>query len=491
MSKNKVVFYDFDEYRLDLMNGELLKNGSPIPLTQKSFEILQILIENRSQIFKKKELLNSIWGDCFVEEATLTQHIYMLRKGLRENGKNYIETIPKNGYRFSGEVKEIQFEEEIPSTETNLSMPASINSEKHMPKRRFSRSFIAAGILVFVSFCSLFYYLKADFSKTIPNSPAQSVQTNYTKNVEAHQAYLMGLYHWDSRTEESLKKAISYFQKAIEKDPDFALAYADLADTYALIGQSGMDFVPKDKALSQARRFAEKALLLNPKCSEAMTSLAIIEAEENRVESGLQILKKAIEMNPKNPFPHQRIAWLYAANGQIEKAVEEMSLAQRLSPQSRSINLSLASLLNLARSPDEAMIFSRRLLELDENNIAARLRLAESLEQLKLYDDALSELRIILTADRQHNEALVIASRIYAKNRQGDEARKTLKRILPQAKTGNLEYQIALTYNALGNTEEALRWLKQSVEKNRNASIFIQNDYNLDALRKTSGFDKI
>jgi DNA-binding winged helix-turn-helix (wHTH) protein/TolB-like protein/Tfp pilus assembly protein PilF len=107
-SATKTHFFDFGIFRLDPVNRELLKDGEHIALTQKSFEILYFLIKNRGKMLKKDEILHVVWTESYVEEANLAQHIYMIRKVLKDNGDktNYIETIPKYGYRFVGEVKE-------------------------------------------------------------------------------------------------------------------------------------------------------------------------------------------------------------------------------------------------------------------------------------------------------------------------------------------------------------------------------------------------
>ncbi|NNF00668.1 MAG: hypothetical protein HKN25_16755 [Pyrinomonadaceae bacterium] len=109
MSKKNVSCFKFNEFIFDIKNCQLIRDGSPIPLTQKSFEILQFLLTNRGRIVKKEEFLETLWEGSYVEEANLTQHIYMLRKALKQNGGEnvYIETIPKNGYRFVAEVKEL------------------------------------------------------------------------------------------------------------------------------------------------------------------------------------------------------------------------------------------------------------------------------------------------------------------------------------------------------------------------------------------------
>ncbi len=107
-SVTKFHYVDFGIFRLDLTNRELLKDGEHIALTQKSFEILDFLIQHRGRMLKKEEILDAVWAENYVEEANLAQHIYMVRKVLKDNGDDftYIETIPKYGYRFVGEITE-------------------------------------------------------------------------------------------------------------------------------------------------------------------------------------------------------------------------------------------------------------------------------------------------------------------------------------------------------------------------------------------------
>jgi len=109
MSERQVQCYKFNDFFLDIKNCQLLRGNLPVSLTQKSFDILRFLVENNGRILKKEEFLESLWQGSYVEEANLTQHIYMLRKALKQNKADqiYIETIPKNGYRFIADVKEL------------------------------------------------------------------------------------------------------------------------------------------------------------------------------------------------------------------------------------------------------------------------------------------------------------------------------------------------------------------------------------------------
>ena len=109
MCNSDVVYYDFDNFRLDVERQKLLKNGEPVLLTHKAFQTLQILVQNFGQTVKKEDIYNELWTDSFVEDANLTQYIYLLRKTLDKNpaGVSYIETVARRGYVFTAEVKKV------------------------------------------------------------------------------------------------------------------------------------------------------------------------------------------------------------------------------------------------------------------------------------------------------------------------------------------------------------------------------------------------
>ena len=109
MSNSDVVYYDFDNFRLDVQKQKLLKNGEPVLLTHKAFQALQILVQNFGQTVKKEDIYKELWTDSFVEDANLTQYIYLLRKTLDKNpaGISYIETVARRGYMFTAQVEKI------------------------------------------------------------------------------------------------------------------------------------------------------------------------------------------------------------------------------------------------------------------------------------------------------------------------------------------------------------------------------------------------
>ncbi len=645
MSDGNTRCYEFGNYRLDVVNYRLLKNEIPVQLTQKSFEILQTLIENRDRVVKKDELLNLIWNDCYVEDATLTQHIYMLRKSLKQNGSgaNLIETVPKLGYRFTADVTEIRNGNgnhktvQEPAAETletiepiNQSAEFSNFSANGSPISPKQNSFSKKAVLfasvfgVFAFYIGLSAYLSFNGERKTPPSARNQMQSiavlpfkqiaeekddklgigmadvlisklgsgdrlrvlptssvirysdedlsnlsgiarelgvnsvltgtiqregesirvtaqlydvnqerslwsgkfdekfsdifsvqdtiseqiageltgkirtdenilpegKYTKNFEAHQAYSMGLFHWNKRTSDGLAKAVTNFQTAIEKDPEFVLAYAYLADTYTLAAYYRFDFIPPKEAREKADIAARKALELDPDCSEALTALAVNLIGRENTGKSFELLKRAIEIKPNNATAHQRIAWQYAGRGSIEKALEELQTAQNLDPQARNTNIALGTVLNFARRPDDSMIYSRRVLEFDPNNVTAKYTLAESLEQKGNLSEAEKILKEIPQIGKDSESTRLMLSRIYAKTGRMEESRKILTEIINDKKAESMAYEIALIFSALGNEDAAIEWLEKSVSDGGLVYFYIKNDYNLDDLRRQGKLDK-
>jgi len=189
MAKAKLLYSDFSGFRVDFENKQVLQDGHPIVLTQKCFELLQYLLIQRDRVLRKKELLDSIWEGTFVDEATLTQHMYMLRKVFRKNGaKEFpIETIPKNGYKFVGEVVDV-FEEDIENSfppdnfakglflEEKLTPHLESNSSHHTAGlgSKLSRVLIPGRRTVVISSLILILFAAMSGIRYVENRPAEA-----------------------------------------------------------------------------------------------------------------------------------------------------------------------------------------------------------------------------------------------------------------------------------------------------------------------------
>ena len=130
-----IQYYEFGNFRIDVAGQRLLKDGEPLPLTQKTFEILLFLAKNSGEILRKQDFFNSVWSSSFVDESNLTQHIYRIRKILSHDGtgKVSIETIPKLGYRFVADINEISFELQ---EESSISAPEWLNNPSVIEETR-------------------------------------------------------------------------------------------------------------------------------------------------------------------------------------------------------------------------------------------------------------------------------------------------------------------------------------------------------------------
>lgn len=142
------LYYEFGPFRMDVCDRLLTRGGEIVPLAPKTFDLLLCLVENRGRVLEKEALLDRVWKGVFIEESNLTKNVFLLRKclGQRENGKSYIETFPKRGYRFDGDVNEVVDGPPAKVNEPKLLVPTS------GPPRRFRRlSSTVALIVVFLA----------------------------------------------------------------------------------------------------------------------------------------------------------------------------------------------------------------------------------------------------------------------------------------------------------------------------------------------------
>ena len=212
MEKQTKRFYEFGPFRLDLAQRILLCDGRHVPLTLKAYETLFVLVENSGRILEKEELLNQVWPDAFVEEATLAKNISTLRKALVEGDgtREYIETIPKRGYRFVAEVKEAESEEttlilqehthlrivaeevELPSEPAALVSLAEVIDRGRKQWRVAWPGIAVAGILLVGLITAAFYWQSAKREKVASTTKIKSLAVLPFKFVGAtdEDAYL-------------------------------------------------------------------------------------------------------------------------------------------------------------------------------------------------------------------------------------------------------------------------------------------------------------
>ena len=197
-----------------------------------------------------------------------------------------------------------------------------------------------------------------------------------SENVEAYESYLQGRYHWGRWRTEGAERALQFFEQAIDKDPNYAAAYAGMADTYAWMGFFGT--LPPNQVMPKARAAAEKALALDDSLAEAHNSLGYVKALYDFDWPGAEReFKRALQLNPSLPEAHFGYGIVYLSPlGRGPEALREMQLARDLDPLSPLINTYLATAYFFNNQKEEGLAFDRKALDLDPNFVEARLDLA-------------------------------------------------------------------------------------------------------------------
>jgi len=314
----------------------------------------------------------------------------------------------------------------------------------------------------------------------------QSLAKRHTNSMEAYQSYLKGRHFWNKRSAEGLRRAVEFFHRAIEGDPQYALAYAGLADAYSMLGEHA-GRAPKEYR-QQAKAAAVKALELDNELAEAHTSLAYLRMRDwdwVGVESGF---KRALEINPNYATARQWYSIFLELTGRPEEAVAEAARAQELDPLSPIINESLGARLLYAREYERALEQLRKAIEIDQNFAQAHHTLGATYVHLGRFEEAFAALE---RARRLDDNAWVVASLAHAHALSGsrDEARRMLSELKGRSERARVPpEELARVYAGLGEREQALAWLEKAYEEHSDALAFVRVDPAWDGLRSDPGF---
>jgi len=343
------------------------------------------------------------------------------------------------------------------------------------------------------------FQIESDVAKTIAEtlraklsgSEERAISAMPTTNLEAHELYLKGRYLWNRRTAENLKKALNYFQQAADKDPNYALAYAGIADTCALFSVYGagapQEYLPRAKAAS------EKAVALNDSLAEPHASMGLVYyCYFNGVESAKEF-ERAINLNPNYATAHHWYGRLTLVMiGQLGRAMVEAKRAYELDPVSSIIHADLGGVNLAARRYDEAIQQLRATVEMDPDFFWAHRWLGMALELKGDTQAAIAEYKKAFELNDDPAGLAFIAHAEAAMGHQ-DEARKLLIQLIDAARSRYVQpYAFALTYLALGDKNRVLDWLEQGV-RDRGATYlqFIKTDPFFDPLRGDPRFEAV
>jgi len=344
------------------------------------------------------------------------------------------------------------------------------------------------------------FAVESDIAKTIADtlhakltgSEKSAIAKRPTADTEAYELYLKGRFFWNKRTGPDLRKAIAYFNQAIAKDPNYALAYAGLADAYVLLPPYGA--ASALESFPHAEAAAKKALELDDALAEAHTSLAqVLVSYDFDFEGSTREFERAIALNPNYATAHH---WYGSGPplslGEFDRAIAELKRAQQLDPLSLIINADLGSGFVTARRYDDAIAQLRKTIEMDPHFYYAHWNLGEALELKGKLREAFAEYK---KAAELNDDPLVLSlvAQAEAKLGQRDDARKILKQLEQLATrryVGN--YAFALVHIALGEKEKAIEDLEHAYRDRVGPDIaLLKVDPMLDPLRGDPRFEAL
>jgi adenylate cyclase len=313
-----------------------------------------------------------------------------------------------------------------------------------------------------------------------------------TNDTTAYELYHKGRSLWEKRSGDNLPKAIAFYEQAIAHDPKYALAYAGLANSYVLLPLYFS--VPQRDAMAKAREAALKALQIDPNLAEAHNALGkILNFDDLDLAGAEREFQRAIELQPNNATAHQ---WYgngpLDSLGRFDEAIAETKRAVELDPLSTIINTDRAYPLYYAHRYDEAMTQAKKTVELDPGFFYSRQILGMILQAKGDLPGAVAEFE---KARQLSGDPLHLALLAVAKTKMGDKniAQQALAEIdkVNQNRQG-LAYDRALVCLAIGNKDEALRWLEQGYADRDGANLsWINVELMLDPLRGEPRFEAL
>ena len=304
----------------------------------------------------------------------------------------------------------------------------------------------------------------------------------YTSNNEAYQLYLQGRYFWGKRSSGNLKKATELLKAATEKDPNFALAYAGLADCYVVsyyyVGERPRELMPL------AKSFAAKAIQLDPTLAEPHATLAfsswLLDWDKLTAE---QEFRRALELNPNYPTAHHWYSRYLRGVGRLDEAWREIKRAEELDPLSLVIINNVAEMHIERGELDAATKEAQRLISLEPTFWPGHQTLAIVLVKQGRYPEALAETQKSMEAANRSNAPLALLGHVYARMGRRSDAEAVIKEL--EKRFGNKQADgrdLAVVYAGLEDRDRAFDWLEKSFREHGVFLVFLKLEPLLEPL---------
>ena len=424
--------YRFGPFTLDTERRRLFRLGEAITVPPKALDVLHLLLDNRGRTVDKGDLMSRVWPDAIVEEANLTQSVFVLRRALGDEPSDprYISTVARRGYRFVGSVSET-------------------GSEPLRTERR---------------------------------------RVHRTASLEAYHAYVKGRHYWSKRDVDGVRAALGYFRQAIDLDPTYALAYVGLAECFLVLRGHCWPCAPD--ALLTAKAAASRALEIDDTIAEAHAALGMIRMTSEWNWAGAeQSFGCAIELAPDYATARNWCANYLAAQGRFDEAVREAAEAVRLDPLSVTWRMGVGHMLFLARRYAESVDAELSALEMDPQFWLAHWVLGLAYEQLG--DQSSATVALQQAHDRSEGNLMVygLLGRMHALCGRIDEAERILEELVVRpARQAPPAEIVGLIHASLGNTDAAFDCFHRAAREGSYLLSFLNVSPLFDSLRSRQRF---
>ena len=296
----------------------------------------------------------------------------------------------------------------------------------------------------------------------LSGNDSKGISKQYTTNNEAYQLYLQGRYFWNKRSSDNLKKATELLRAATEKDPNFALAYAGLADCYVVsyyyVGERPREIMPL------AKTYAAKAIELDPTLAEPHATLGFAAWLLDWDKAGAEKeFLRAFELNPNYPTAHHWYSRYLRGNGRLDEAYREIKRAEELDPLSLVIINNVAEMYIDRGDLNSAARECQRMIDLDPNFWAAHQTLSIVLVKQGRYDDALVEAQKSTQLSNRSNASLALLGHVYAKLGRRTEADAVIKELEKRYADKSADGRdLAVVYAGFDDKDQAFAWLEKA-----------------------------
>jgi len=324
------------------------------------------------------------------------------------------------------------------------------------------------------------FSIQDDISRSIVNAlkiellreEKKLLSTHHTRNMDAYHLYMQGRFFWRKRSEQGFKKSIEFYNQALKVDPDYALAYAGLADTYSVMAWNR--YLPQKEGYTKAKTAALKALELNDKLAEAHNSLAYILLDyEWKFEAARQEFERAIQLNPGYANAYHWYARYFVYQGNLDKAISKLKQALELDPLSPNVSYYLAGIYLYSGQLDKAMAVAKSALNIHPDFFGLHHVLGEIYVEKSMFNEALVEFKQISKPSTLFREYLIL--HIELKQGKTDSLEGFITK---QKKSGKLNEwaptRIAELFGLAGKTDQYFEWLEKAFEQRDEGILYLK-----------------